>query len=548
MSSECKGILNPLTGVCVEKNGRPLATAASASTQSGPASSKTVQLDDYRLGSYCEFMKNFNENPFLTEMAYAYDAVFNAVEKVDQHTVRHLAHGVGFEDTFQLATAATYGATSFANLAKLGSSGGRFTPRAIAKAMTVDAYRYGIGLEGWFQPFKIALMAQLMFSGFFSAPGVVVDDLGGKELTGPWRTTAYWGTFGTEVAAALWMFGDEYSKTFDGRIMSRSAKWIWTGVWALYSAYMYGRTDQREYYRLRGEDPRWGDNPLKWTRDGYNPNRYSSDWAANFIGGAVFWGAAPQVGRRVADKAYEKLGMPDFFTTGYKFSTDEKKALLAAGERTYLAQSTLKQDIAGLRAGRMLRRLWLGTKYVGRVFRTAGLRRFGYALLHMASTTGVVSIPLSRISQIGRKIEEDEYDASREENECSYRSSATLHGVSNRTALSAVANAVLFMPFRLAGFDPSRFLYYAPGMALNVYPANSCNEYRGVPNQMALVHLERYRQATTPEQKRHERALFRFNFALANPEDQEKAIKEYTQTSYPQEVRNLFEPFVARGG
>lgn len=546
MALECKGILNPLTGVCVEKNGQSPTTAANPSAKTSHP--KTVRLDDYQLGPYCTFMKNFNQNTALTELAYAYDAVFDAVEKVDQHTTRHLAEAVGLDDTFGLATATSYGVVSGANLRGLWKGGRPITPASVTRAITVDAWEYSRGVGGWFQPLKMAVMVQLMLSGFFSSPDAVMDNdwVGGKDWSGPERKAAYRGTFLGEMAVALSMFAKEYSKTFNERRISRLAKWLWTGGWAAYTGYMYGRTDQREYFRLNGEDPELGDKPWNWTWDGYNPNRYSSDWASSYIGGAMFWAAGPRVGRRLADKIYEKVGMPDYYNTGFKFSRTEKDALLTVRDRTYLAESSLRRDIAGFRIGKLFRRLWIGAKTVGRIFRTAGLKRYGYAGMLTSASTLIVSIPVARVEQKGRKIEEDEVGAAKDKNVCSYQSSATLHGVSNRTLLSAFANAAFFLPFRLAGFDPSMFLYFAPGMALNVYPANSCNEYRGVPNQMALVHLERFRQAVTHSQKAHERALFQFNFALANREDQEKAIQKYTDPSYPQEVRELFKPFGAR--
>lgn len=569
VTTHCKGIINPVTGECLEKT-RPILESREPKTELlGPA--PNFNKTDYQYGTYCNWMGWLNEQKMLVNLGTAYDVLFDSVAKINDLTVDPLAKTIGFKDTFWLATTATYSQSVFKNLrgipyADLISTKGRsalMTP--ITRALTTEAWKGST-------PFQLAAATQIAFSGVFRGADEVIDNIpGGRNLSGLPRAGAYWGTSIAETGGALAFLGMSYgSRLGGGPRLSNVATAAWVGWWTAYSAYFYNHVDQREYLRWQGKDPSLADNPLHWSWDAYNTNRFVSDWASNELGTSVLWAVGPKAGRMLADKTFGFLGYNEerkfvdaagqefikkranFFETWLPFSAAEKTALRTAAERASLGTSTLWEDIAGLKVARWIERTGLNIKWLGRAtlttltppspFKWYVPFRWAYVGLQSLYTILVSSMPLSRIVQMSRKITEDDQSKSKPtgSNACTATSSSTIRGVSVRGAISNILNTLVMGPMRWAGVPVSMFGFYAPGMLLNVYPYNSCNEIPTSFHQVSLLHLERFRQATTEEGKAKERALFYAFFVLSNPEDQKKDIEKYTDPSYPEEVRTLY--------
>lgn len=390
-----------------------------------------------------------------------------------------------------------------------------------ADVFTFGAYDYA--------PFRLWLSTWLSLSQVLRGPDEMLDSTEtGRRLEGNSRLLAYGAVYGATFSAAVYMVNKDYSTMIEGGKISGRAQLAWTLWWLGYTFYQYGRVDQREALRIDGLDPDLADNPLNWSLDNHNFNRFHSSytsWAAD----AVYWSYAPRISKGITNALFHRMGHPGY--SALPFTPQERQALLTAQERTYLERAMGKWEaVRKLDFGTPLQRTWIGTKFLGRAIRTATWERpsrLAYTAAWFATNLGLVSIPLSRVMQYSRSITEGN----------------TLGGVTIRPIFSGLLNQVVVNPRKFAGVDSSAYGFFSPGMVAVVYPWDGCNEIPTAAHQLALTHLERYRWQTDEEGRKEEKESFRKYFERSDPEDRENDISKYREILADPMFYDLFPEF-----
>lgn len=468
---------------------------------------------DYQYSRYCSVVKGAKENAALSGLARQYDTVFALGKQVDEHTLDAAGDALGLQDSphWKWWTVRgglpLYGYSAWQELKKIkmpeqatvGSVAG--TVGRGAKALTVDAYQNHKAFRMW-------LSIWASFSQILRGPDEIIDNIDfdavhGKEWQGWQRAAAYWGIFGTTMAASLWAVNLDYSRTMIGTRISNRAQLAWTLWWLAYIGYQYGRVDQREGLRMEGKDPAKANYPWSWSWQYYNANRLNSaytSWAAD----AVLWAEAPKVSKGLTSWVFQRFGHPGY--KGLSFTDAEKAALLTDGERVVLEK------------GSRLEKAWAQAKRVGRIGKTVASTpsRSLYTAAWWGTNVVLVSIPLSRVEQYARAVTEGD----------------TLKGVKLRPIFSSSLNYAFVNPLKWAGIDASGYGFYSSGMTFVVYPWDHCNEIQTAAHQLALTHLERYRQATTHADKKAEKGLFQRFFLQSAPVDRANDLAKYGDPSY----------------
>src|SRR3989338_2502838 len=94
ISPKCREYFNPLTkGKVTVCDGEPKKPEESSKFEGKPEISEPIpptdpnfQVTDYQYGIYCQAMNWLNERKSLVEVGSAYDALFDGVEKVNEHS------------------------------------------------------------------------------------------------------------------------------------------------------------------------------------------------------------------------------------------------------------------------------------------------------------------------------------------------------------------------------------------------------------------------------------------------------------------------------